>query len=95
MEIENKKLEQIKEELKTDELSPMEISMILEKNPSDEVAEQIGDGEYGPFPLQRFEPGDIWYEKMCSRTLGDARWGMYDQGVVSSSGFGEIGRAHV
>lgn len=61
----------------------------METYRNDEVAERIGDGDYGPFPLQRFEAGDIWYEKMCSRTLGSERWGMYDGGVVSSSGFGD------
>ena len=56
---------------------------------SDEVAEQIGEGEYGSFPLHRSESGDIWYEKMCSRTLGESGWGHYPEGVVSCSGIGD------
>lgn len=33
--------------------------------------------------------GDEWYEKMCQRTLDVSHWGLYDEGVVSSSGFGD------
>ena len=35
--------------------------------------------------------GEKWYEKMCDITLSDKRWGMYDTGVVSSSGIGDGG----
>lgn len=35
------------------------------------------------------EPGDIWYGKMCQRTSDVLQWGSYDEGVVSSSGFGD------
>ena len=33
--------------------------------------------------------GDMWYEKMCQFTLGENQWGVYDTGVVSSSGLGD------
>ena len=33
--------------------------------------------------------GDMWYEKMCQFTLGENQWGVYDTGVVSSSGIGD------
>ena len=35
--------------------------------------------------------GDAWYEKMCRFTLGEDRWGSYNTGVVSSSGYGDGG----
>ena len=37
----------------------------------------------------KVEGGDIWYGHMCDRTLSDTQWGTYDNGVVSSSGFGD------
>ena len=49
----------------------------------------IFSSEYGSFPLHRSESGDIWYEKMCSRTLGESGWGHYPEGVVSCSGIGD------
>jgi|TARA_R110000803_G_scaffold76504_1_gene141144 hypothetical protein len=33
-------------------------------------------------------PND-WYSKMCDRTLTEEMWGVYDTGVVSSTGFGD------
>lgn len=33
--------------------------------------------------------GDMWYEKMCHFTLHKDQWGVYDTGVVSSSGIGD------
>lgn len=44
------------------------------------------------FVLPRFdsdEPGTDWYEAMCKITLTGDNWGAYDQGVVSSSGWGD------
>jgi len=36
------------------------------------------------------QDGDAWYEKMCKITLGEPlRYGAYDTGVVSSSGWGD------
>jgi hypothetical protein len=44
----------------------------------------------GDFELSMYdEPGDRWYEKMCQRTLSDESWGVYDEGLVSSSGYGD------
>ena len=50
---------------------------------------KLEDGDYGPFPMNNAEDGDKWYEKMCTRTLGDKQWGTYDEGVVCSSGYGD------
>lgn len=33
--------------------------------------------------------GDRWYEKMCKLTLSGESWGVYDTGVVTSSGIGD------
>lgn len=41
------------------------------------------------FPYNTDGTGEVWYEKMCDRTLNDDQWGIYDSGVVSSSGFGD------
>lgn len=44
------------------------------------------------FVLPRFdsdEGGVDWYEAMCKLTLSQDGWGAYDQGVVSSSGWGD------
>ena len=35
--------------------------------------------------------GDMWYEKICHFTLCEPQWGVYDTGVVSSSGIGDGG----
>lgn len=35
--------------------------------------------------------GDNWYMKMCKFTLAQDRWGTYETGVVSSSGYGDGG----
>jgi hypothetical protein len=48
--------------------------------------------EEPPFTLpHREEAGDRWYEKMCEMTLSKDSWGVYDNGVVSSSGIGDGG----
>ena len=45
-----------------------------------------------PFTLGvKDRDGDEWYEKMCQFTLSPESWGMYDTGVVSSSGIGDGG----
>lgn len=41
------------------------------------------------FSCTRGDEGDEWYDKMCQRTLGVSHWGSYDEGMVSSSGFGD------
>lgn len=35
------------------------------------------------------ETGEHWYGHMCDRTLGEDKWGTYDNGVVSSTGYGD------
>jgi hypothetical protein len=42
-----------------------------------------------PFVLPYSDDGDKWYDKMCQFTLGENQWGVYDTGVVSSSGIGD------
>jgi hypothetical protein len=41
------------------------------------------------FAIGRDSEGDEWYEKMCKFTLSENSWGVYDNGVVSSSGIGD------
>jgi hypothetical protein len=42
-----------------------------------------------PFVIPFREDGDKWYEKICHFTLVEPQWGMYDTGVVTSSGIGD------
>ena len=42
-----------------------------------------------PFVIPFREDGDKWYEKICHFTLCEPQWGLYDTGVVSSSGIGD------
>jgi len=67
---------------------------------NDSITEKIGLGDgdisfFGVSPWKEMtdgrkeEEGEIWYVSMCSRTLGEKSWGVYDSGVVSSSGFGD------
>lgn len=44
-----------------------------------------------PFVIPFREDGDKWYEKICHFTLVEPQWGLYDTGVVSSSGIGDGG----
>lgn len=41
------------------------------------------------FGFTEYDKGDHWYGHMCDRTLSDSMWGVYDAGVVSSSGYGD------
>ena len=41
------------------------------------------------FVIDRDSEGDDWYEKMCKFTLSNESWGLYDNGVVCSSGIGD------
>ena len=56
---------------------------------------ELGEGDISFFSQEPWsrdkneEPGESWYVKMCSRTLGTEHWGTYDSGIVSSSGFGD------
>ena len=47
--------------------------------------------ENGPaeFGFGRDEEGDVFYSKMCQRTLADESFGVYDEGAVCSSGIGD------
>lgn len=57
---------------------------------NDEVSEGITTPPLDrPFVLPYREDGDKWYDKMCQFTLGKESWGVYDTGVVSSSGIGD------
>lgn len=43
-----------------------------------------------PWRIMENEHGDLWYAKMSDMTLHTkGRWGTYESGVVSSSGFGD------
>ena len=48
----------------------------------------VGDGDVSFFGQPQGD-GDSWYFKICSHTLGEKRYGVYDKGVVSSSGIGD------
>jgi hypothetical protein len=58
---------------------------------NDTIAESIET------PRSRFDlpfndnEGDKWYEKMCNFTLSDDQYGIYETGVVTSSGIGDGG----
>jgi hypothetical protein len=57
---------------------------------NDEVSEGITTPPLDrPFVLPYREDGDKWYNKMCQFTLGKESWGVYDTGVVTSSGLGD------
>jgi hypothetical protein len=61
---------------------------------NDSITDRIGLGEgdisfFKDFPND--EEGQKWYTHISSRTLGVSHWGMYDEGVVSSSGVGDGG----
>ena len=57
---------------------------------NDQIAEGITTPQLErPFVIPFREEGDVWYEKMCNFTLGGEGWGLYDTGVVSSSGIGD------
>ena len=59
---------------------------------NDEVAESITTPESN-FCLGDYSKdesgGEKWYEKMCKFTLSEQSWGVYDSGIVSSSGVGD------
>lgn len=57
---------------------------------NDEIAEGITTPPLDrPFVLPYREDGDKWYDKMCQFTLHKDQFGLYDTGVVSSSGIGD------
>jgi hypothetical protein len=57
---------------------------------NDQIAEGITTPPLSsPFVIPFNQEGDVWYNKMCNFTLGGEGWGLYDTGVVSSSGIGD------
>ena len=60
---------------------------------NDSITDRIGLGDGDISFFENFgrpeEDGEKWYKNMCSRTLGVLQWGVYDEGMVSSSGFGD------
>jgi hypothetical protein len=66
----------------------------METYRNDELFKEDSSNFYGSYDKVQTsgynkESGDHWYGHMCDRTLGDERWGVYDRGVVSSSGYGD------
>ena len=56
---------------------------------NDEVAEGITTPENDFVLPYNDNEGNKWYEKMCMFTLSKDQFGLYDTGVVSSSGIGD------
>jgi len=56
---------------------------------NDEVSEGITSPETDFVLPYNDNEGDKWYEKMCMFTLSKDQFGLYDTGVVSSSGIGD------
>lgn len=50
---------------------------------------QASKSRYPMFDYPALQDGDKWYEKMCRFTLSEDSWGVYENGVVSSSGYGD------
>lgn len=57
---------------------------------NDEMADRITTPP-NDFKISGKSEGDLWYEKMCNFTLSENQWGLYDTGVVTSSGYGDGG----
>jgi hypothetical protein len=58
---------------------------------NDEIVESITTPEMDFVLPYDDSPGDKWYETICKFTLVEPRWGSYDTGVVTSSGYGDGG----
>lgn len=56
---------------------------------NDELSEGITTPENDFVLSYNDNEGDKWYEKMCKFTLSKDQFGLYDTGVVSSSGLGD------
>jgi len=56
---------------------------------NDEIAEGITTPDSDFVLPYNDSEGDKWYDKMCKFTLDKQQWGVYDTGVVSSSGIGD------
>lgn len=61
---------------------------------NDELAMDIvtPEGDWLGLPMMDKSEGDVFYDKMCAFTInGKGRWGSYESGVVTSSGYGDGG----
>jgi hypothetical protein len=58
---------------------------------NDEIVESITTPEVDFVLPYDVGAGDKWYGKVCKFTLTEPQWGLYDTGVVTSSGFGDGG----
>jgi len=58
---------------------------------NDELSESITtpDVNFNLGDYRKDDGGEKWYEKMCKFTLSEDQFGLYDTGVVSSSGIGD------
>ena len=56
---------------------------------NDEISEGITTPESDFVLPYNDSEGDKWYDKMCKFTLSEDQWGLYDTGVVTSSGIGD------
>jgi hypothetical protein len=56
---------------------------------NDTIAESIVTPPSNFYLPGRDSEGDVWYLKMCNFTLSDDQSGVYDTGVVTSSGIGD------
>lgn len=58
---------------------------------NDEMSEGITtpDVNFNLGDYRKDDGGEKWYEKMCRFTLSENQWGLYDTGVVTSSGIGD------
>lgn len=58
---------------------------------NDELSEGITTPEvnFNLGDYRKDDGGEKWYEKMCRFTLSENQWGLYDTGVVTSSGIGD------
>jgi hypothetical protein len=56
---------------------------------NDEISEGITTPESDFVLPYNDSEGDKWYDKMCNFTLSEDQWGLYDTGVVTSSGIGD------
>ena len=58
---------------------------------NDEMSESITtpDVNFNLGDYRKDDGGEKWYEKMCRFTLSEDQFGLYDTGVVSSSGIGD------
>lgn len=61
----------------------------MESYRKDKYVEDLPKYNFGDMFPSTNEEGEQWYGHCCHLTLGDESWGVYDEGVVSSSGVGD------